>query len=315
MLTPPRYFKDVRIGPGETRHIREGLDIRKNMKNGYCVVKLHYSADPEKNNIAFQAEARQLSGTKEKYEQEFEINWDVVLGDLVWPEFSRRHNVQDFNYDPNLPLIETWDPGVWSCCLVSQLTEYGQLRILDVHLNILSDASKIKFPQHIEQYRKYQKLNYPDPCSIIPIQDIAANHTEALVEFTAEDLLKDHYGKRPISNSLSHRKNDVLDLVSTKCIETVINPETKEHEKALIVHPRAEKVIKTFTIGYKFKEQRDPSAPKTVNIEEVHPWEDIADTINYTAYWAFVKQDTEQEKEKKKERYRRALNVYEQYEC
>ncbi|MEA3272433.1 MAG: hypothetical protein U9P90_02090 [Patescibacteria group bacterium] len=313
MLTSPKYLKPVQIKEGEEKNLLKGLDVRKNIKNGYTVVRLHYTADPDKDNSEFKTEARKLSGTKEKYEQEYEINWDVVLGDLIWSEFSRKHNIEKFKFDPTLSLIETWDPGVWTCCLISQLTEWGQLRIFDARLNIMSDASKIKLPQFLESYRKHQKINYPDPAFIIPIEDVAAKHTEALVEFTAHDLIKKHYGREPINHSLVNRKEEVLHLVSTKLLETVINPETKKHEKAIVIHPQAEKVIKTFTIGYKYKEQVDPSAQLTTRIDEVHPWEDIADCINYTVYWAFVKQDTEEQKEKNRVKYKAAINIYEQY--
>lgn len=312
-FTLPKYKKNIEVKPGENICIRKGLDVRCNPKNGYTVVRLHYTADPEKDNDAFRAEARKLSGTKEKYEQEFEINWEVVIGDLVWTEFTKDHNVKFFKYDSGLPLVETWDPGVWTCCLPCQLTEWGQLRIFEANLNILQDGSKIKFPEHVETYRRFQKLHYPAPQSFIPIMDIAGKAEQVMTEISPMECLTAHYGKQPYNHSLSHHKEDAINLVSRKLLETVVNPETKEHEKAIIIHPDATKVIKTMTVGYKYKEQKDPAAPISVNIDEVHPWEDIADCIIYTVYWAFMKAETPADKRKKELWEQQALTTYESF--
>jgi hypothetical protein len=76
-----------------TLHEQQGLRITKNAKNGFVVARLHYTADPRKRSPEWKAAARQ-GMSQAKFEQEFEINYDALLGERVFPEITdRRHEI------------------------------------------------------------------------------------------------------------------------------------------------------------------------------------------------------------------------------
>ena len=71
--------------------LHEGLGIRvkKNDKNGFCVVTLHYTADPRKRSKAWLIEAKQGMAPA-KFEQEYEISYTAMMGEKVFPEIKTR---------------------------------------------------------------------------------------------------------------------------------------------------------------------------------------------------------------------------------
>lgn len=294
----------------DNKYVQTGKGVRekRNKVNGYYVYEVHYSADPEKDNDEFRAKARQ-GISLQKYLQEFEIDWTVVSGTPVWPEYSETYHKLKFDYNPAWPLIVTYDPGVWSCALFSQLTPWAQLRILGYDMNM----AELKFEQAIKRAKAKHNYLYPND-NIVLIADVASKKTQEMVEYTAENLLEKHYGKKPIMNSLAHHKEECINLVGACLLENIMNPESGQQERKIIVHESAELVHTAMKGGYRYKEQKDPAAPKTVSIEEQHPFEDIADVINYTVYWAFLKAESVEEQAKKKEFAQKARLIGEIFE-
>ena len=99
-------------------HSQQGLKIVQNSKNGFTVATLHYYADPRKRSKAFQVEAAQ-GMTRAKFEQEFEISYDAMMGEKVFPEIKSRQNeiiVHDGPFEFNdwprsLPMWAGFDYG------------------------------------------------------------------------------------------------------------------------------------------------------------------------------------------------------------
>jgi hypothetical protein len=72
-------------------HTQPGLKIVQNERNGFVVCTLHYTADPRKRGSVWRAEAQQ-GLSQAKFEQEFEISYDAMLGEKVFPEIKNRHS-------------------------------------------------------------------------------------------------------------------------------------------------------------------------------------------------------------------------------
>jgi hypothetical protein len=70
-------------------HSSQGLKIVKNPRNGFTVATLHYMADPRKRSKEWRREAAR-GMTQAKFEQEFEISYDAMLGEKVFPEIKAR---------------------------------------------------------------------------------------------------------------------------------------------------------------------------------------------------------------------------------
>ena len=104
---PPR--KKIEL-PEEPHTLRHGIQAWRNKYNKFVGVMLHYSADPEKDNIKWIEQARQ-GISREAWEQEYELNIDISWGAPVFSEFNRRKHVKYLEFDPSYPLIRGWDFG------------------------------------------------------------------------------------------------------------------------------------------------------------------------------------------------------------
>jgi hypothetical protein len=80
-------------------HSQQGLKIVQNSKNGFVVATLHYTADPRKRSKEWKAEAVQ-GMSKAKAEQEFEISYDAMLGEKIFPEIKSRQSEIIFHEGP-----------------------------------------------------------------------------------------------------------------------------------------------------------------------------------------------------------------------
>lgn len=72
-------------------HDSQGLRIHINPKNKFCIVRLHYTADPAKRGEAWRAEAK--SGlTDAQWAKEMELDWTAQYGEKVFPEIINRRD-------------------------------------------------------------------------------------------------------------------------------------------------------------------------------------------------------------------------------
>lgn len=81
---------------------------------GWTVLRLHYSADPERVTDAWLEEAKQ--GYRGGFEgrdwrREMEIDFSAYKGDPVYPLFDPADSVKPTEYNPHLPLWRGWDFG------------------------------------------------------------------------------------------------------------------------------------------------------------------------------------------------------------
>lgn len=75
----------------ELIHSQEGLTIRRNEKNRFVVIRLHYTADPDKRSEDWLTEAK--AGMPEsRFRKEYEIEWDALDGQKVFPEILTYRN-------------------------------------------------------------------------------------------------------------------------------------------------------------------------------------------------------------------------------
>lgn len=103
--------------------IQKGLDITKS-DEGYSVVSLHYTADPEKDTPEWLAQAiKPYPGgqTNPYFRKEFEIDFEAVAGQPVYADLLRDdiHFITPFEIPEGLNKYRIIDPG-WrnpTCCL------------------------------------------------------------------------------------------------------------------------------------------------------------------------------------------------------
>lgn len=93
-----------------------GVKERVN-NNGFYVLEIHYSADPDKDPETPQGQAwiqQAKKGMPESaWRKEYEIDWFALSGELIYPMFSERiHCCEPFKIPPEWTRYMAIDPGV-----------------------------------------------------------------------------------------------------------------------------------------------------------------------------------------------------------
>ena len=110
----PGFFQELCEEEGEWIDIRKGLS-KKYTPSGFCVVRLHYIADPVKATPEWKVEAKKGFKHEDKWKKEYEIDFTALGGTLVYPEMEEAE--KDIFVDP-FEIPQHWrryvglDPGV-----------------------------------------------------------------------------------------------------------------------------------------------------------------------------------------------------------
>lgn len=99
-------------------HESTGLRIVQNDKNGFAVATLHFTADPRKRSTEWIAESKKGMRAA-KWDQEFNISYDAMLGEKVFPELMEKRQQIIIREGPylnnewpkNLPMWGGFDYG------------------------------------------------------------------------------------------------------------------------------------------------------------------------------------------------------------
>jgi hypothetical protein len=109
---------------------------------GFTAVRIHYSADPEKNPGSPDAAQRERAAAwleaqraaypdPNDFAREMEINWSAGYGARVFPQFTDTHHAVGQTLRPHKLLYRFWDFG-WHTpvCLLAQIDGQGRLCFL-----------------------------------------------------------------------------------------------------------------------------------------------------------------------------------------
>lgn len=112
------------VKPQERLFPMQGVEIWRNPKNKFCVMEIHYTADPAKRGSEWKAEVA-ASMPRRDFLREYEISWETWEGLPVYADFDvNTHGIKK-RIDPylGLPLLRGWDFGLTPACLVCQVQE------------------------------------------------------------------------------------------------------------------------------------------------------------------------------------------------
>lgn len=116
-------FPEVPPVPASTP--MEGVTVWKNPKNGFFVVDLHYTANPEKRSAEFR-EAVRASMPIRRYRMEYEKNWETFEGKSVYEDFNEQLHLTPSRPQMHvgLPLLLGWDSsGLTPAVIIAQMQE------------------------------------------------------------------------------------------------------------------------------------------------------------------------------------------------
>lgn len=110
--------------PQERLFPMPGIEIWKNPKNKFCVMEIHYTADPAKRSPQWKEDVS-ASMPRRDFLREYEISWETWEGLPVYTDFDVKiHGIQG-HIEPHLglPLLRGWDFGLTPACIVAQVQE------------------------------------------------------------------------------------------------------------------------------------------------------------------------------------------------
>ncbi len=129
--------------PVRTKSPLEGVEVWKNPRNKFCVVDLHYTANPAKRGDAWR-EAVRSSMPARDFAMEYEKSWQTYEGRAVYEDFNKSLHVLrgTISAEPGIPLLLGWDFGLTPACIVAQLVG-SELRILHEFIEGNGSISKL----------------------------------------------------------------------------------------------------------------------------------------------------------------------------
>jgi hypothetical protein len=116
-------MKFAEVPPVPVRSPMEGIEVWKNPNNGFLVIDLHYTANPDKRGHEFREALRKVLPIR-KFEMEYGKSWSTYEGKPVYEDFNPQMHVthEKPKVWVGLPLLLGWDSsGLTPACVVAQL--------------------------------------------------------------------------------------------------------------------------------------------------------------------------------------------------
>ncbi len=140
----------------------QGLEFWHNRKNKFCVVKLHYTADPRKRTENWKKSA--MAGLPyDAWQQEYEINFEQQKGSKVFPEYNEQIHKRELKENKELVYYRGWDFGFhYPACIVTQIDGNDMWCILQEFLG-RDVALEIFIEKILKEMPKGKYKDYCDP--------------------------------------------------------------------------------------------------------------------------------------------------------
>lgn len=148
--------------PHEILHQQEGLIIRRNEKSGFVVIRLHYTADPDKRSDVWLREAK-AGITDARFRQEYEIEWDAMDGAKVFPEIftNRKYIVEPpINWPDDQVFWAGYDHGIRNPSAFIVFTKDKEGTIHAVWEMVKPCANLIDYVHSMRQCPYWKRIKY-----------------------------------------------------------------------------------------------------------------------------------------------------------
>lgn len=249
------------------------LPYRKNLNNKFAVVRIHYSADPEKDNPDWVAQAKE--GMPENgWKREYEIDYTSYAGKIFYPEFNEFNIAKEpIEYKERETLYRGWDYGFHRpCCLITRLSDFDQWCWMKVILG--QDEGILAFGKRV---RKFCDSYYPG-ARYIDADDIAGTQVSDKSERTSRQILNT-LGIYPRARKQEIREG--AEIIRQKLGLRV------DGKPGLLVDPREEIIIDGFKGGLHYPETKE-GQPEKQFYEKDGFYDHVFDSARYLAVEMFT---------------------------
>jgi hypothetical protein len=238
----------------------EGVTAWTNPHNGFRVVQVHYSADPEKRSPAWKAKASSGMPTR-GWLREYEINFSLPEGVPVFQEFQAGDMVRDIRVLPGARLLRFWDFGhVSPVCLLAQLDPWARLCIL--REIVLQYAS---IDVLLEAVLGATADLMGSGCRVWDAGDPAG---ESMTDLGAVSQIL--MGRGILLQTIRSRLGSYAALRTRLMGRTMVNAQVSP---LFLVRPECTTLIRALSGAFHLNEQGKPV--------DTHPWKDVCDALRY----------------------------------
>lgn len=243
------------------------LNPRWNPKNKFCVLRLHYSSDPEKNTPEWLESAKKGISDR-SWNREYEINYDTFAGKPVFPEFREDLHISSFEYQP-MPVVTMyrgWDFGYHRPAVtIAWINEHDQLM---VRREILGKDEGVKeFGQRVLTIcsSEFPNAKWIDAC------DPAGHQKNDKSEFTSIEVLN-QIGVFPTSKP-SHTA-EKLEIMRQRL------KMRNDGKVGILFHPDCTRLINGAKGGYRYAEIKEGQPEKEEPLKDNY-YDNIYDSLLY----------------------------------
>jgi hypothetical protein len=230
----------------------KGIRGWKNKNNKFYVVKIHYSADPQKDPSTPEGkkwyEMAHAGMSVDAWEQEMEINFSKYSGQGVFSRDFIQNHIKKLKYIPDKILYRGWDFGRRRPAVVfSQIDLEGYWCILKSVL-----GHNISINEFAQQIITVTNEYFPDVIEVRDFGDPAGNQAKDTSETTIQ-ILREHkiYVKARRSAPLQR-----IEIISKK-LATLI-----KGIPSLLVDETCHDIIEGFQGGYHYPDNGKKSGTK-----------------------------------------------------
>ena len=212
--------------------------------NGFTIVRLHYSADPVKDDVWIKRE-RAAYPYAELWQQEMELDFISTAGKRVYPEFSLERNVTELKRQPFNEIWRGWDFGYGHPAVVwTQRTYEGRFHVLACLMG--TDRTIQSFAKEVIDVgeKMFPGAKYKDA------GDPACRQHNDKSEQTTADILRVIYGIR-----MQSKPARVADGV--RLVRTLLTPRPDGFMR-MKIDKSCELVVDGFLGGYIRDDDDDP---------------------------------------------------------
>lgn len=236
-----------------------------NKKNSFCVARVHYTADPDKNTPEWLQEAKK--GTDDRgWAREYEITYDVFDGKPVFGSFGDKH-IQTFEYNQEKVeyVYRGWDFGFHHPAVVFAF--FNKEDQLCVRHEILGDNEFIK--EFAERVKRFSLATFPG-AKFLDACDPAGSAVKDVPDTSIQVL--NGMGIQPV-----FRKSLIdegLEIIRQRLILR------NDGKYGMLIHPDCKILIDAMKGGYRYAERKEGSAEKEEPLKDGY-FEHLCDSLRY----------------------------------
>jgi hypothetical protein len=252
--------------PAPVKRPMEGVELWENPKNRFCVVDLHYTANPEKRGNAWKEAVRSSMPIRD-FLMEYERSWQTFEGKPVYADFNRTlHVASGVKPEPGIPLLLGWDFGLTPACILAQLVG-RQLRVLREFVETNGSISKLAPVVNAYLQTNYLSWMHGED-KLTHYIDPAGFQKAQTDERTCADIMRNIFGMQtkihPGPVTWEARKNAVEDYLT----------KTYGEGPAMLISEDCPILIEGFNGGYQYSEKSidiEPAQVRPLKNKFSHP--------------------------------------------